>query len=90
MPTSTMFCITDKSPIRIVTEKVVHDIVGHDDINGNYAICLGCNKPMRWIDSKYLEGFLDTDLFIKKQALDAGALVTPAIISCEDNVNIDV
>jgi len=85
-----MFRITDKSPIRVVMEKVVHDIVGRDDVNGNYAICLGCDEPMRWIDSKNLEGFLDTDLFIKKQALDAGALVIPAIISREDNVNIDV
>jgi len=90
MPTSTMFRITDKSPIRVVTEKVVHDIVGRDDVNGNYAIRLGCDEPMRWIDSKNLEGFLDTNLFIKKQALDAGALVTPAIISRKDNVNIDV
>jgi len=86
-----MFRITDKkSPIHVVMEKVVHDIVSHDDVNRNYAICLGCDKPMWWIPSKCLEGFLDNDLFIKKQALDAGALVTPAIISRKDNVNIDV
>jgi len=90
MATSTMFCITDKSPIHIVTEKVVHNIIGCDNVNGDYAIHLGCNKPMQWIESKHLEGLLDTNLFIKKQALDADASVTPAIISHKDNVNINV
>ena len=90
MVTSTMLHIMEKSPFRIVMAKVVHDIVGRDDVNGNYVIRLGCKEPMRWIDSKYLERFLDTNLFIKKQALDAGASVTPAIISHEDNMNIDV
>ncbi len=69
-------------------QKVIHDIVGHDDVNGYYLICLGCNKPMQWIKSKHLEGFLDTDLLIKKQTLDTGAMVSHAIISYDKNVNI--
>jgi len=62
----------DKSPIHVATQKVIHDIVGHDDVKGDYAIHLGCDKPMQRIKSKHLKGFLDTDLLIKKQALDAG------------------
>jgi len=79
----------DKAPILIVMEKVIHDIVSHD-VDGDYAIRLGCNKPMQWIVSKHLHGFLDLDLLIKKQALDAGVSVSPAIISHGDNVNIDL
>jgi len=87
MATSTKYCITEKAPIAVVAEKVVHDIVGCD-VDGEYAICLGCDKPMQWIKSKYLKGCLDLDLLIKKQALDAGAMVTPAIICHDDNMNI--
>jgi len=59
-----MFCIT---------EQVVYNIVGHhhDGDLTEYAICLGCNKPKVWIELDLLKGFLDTDLLLKKQALDA-------------------
>jgi len=90
MAISTMFCITGKAPIGIVMQQVVHDIVGHhgDGYLTEYLVHLGCNKPKIWIKLKHLQGFLDLDLLIKKQALDAGVLVSPADISCDDNVNI--
>jgi len=53
-------------------------------------IHLGCDKPKVWIKSKHLKGFLGSNLLIKKQALDAGVLVSHANISHDDNVNMDL
>jgi len=87
--TCTMYRIKEKVSLSVVMERVVHDIVSCD-VHGEYAICLGCNKPIQWIKSKYLKGYLDLDLLIKKQALDAGITVSPVIICHDDNVNINL
>jgi len=82
-----MYRIKEKGTLKVVTQQVVHDIVGRN-VCGEYAIRLGCDKPIQWFASKYLKGNLDLNLLIKKQALDAGATVSPAIVSRDDNVNI--
>ncbi len=84
-----MYCIEEKATLSVVMERVVHDIVGHD-VHGEYAIRLGCNKPIQWIKSKYLKGYLDLDLLIKKQAFNASAMVSHVIICHYDNININL
>jgi len=84
-----MYRIKEKGSVAVVMEGVVHDIVGHD-VHGDYVIRLGCDKPIQWMDPKYLKGYLDLDLLIKKEALGTGATLSPVIIPHEDNVNINL
>jgi len=84
-----MYRIKEKVSLSVVMERVVHDIISHA-VHGEYAICLGCDKPIQWIELKYLKGYLDLDLLIEKQSLDAGATVSHVIIHHDDNVNIDL
>jgi len=84
-----MYCIKEKVSLSVVMERVVHDIIGRD-VHGDYAICLGCDKPIQWIESKYLKGYLDLDLLIKKQAFNASAMVSHVIICHYDNININL
>jgi len=70
-----MYHIKEKGTVKVVMQQVVHDIVGRN-VCGEYAICLGCDKPIQWFASKYLKGYLDLDLLIKKQALNVGTTVS--------------